>query len=77
MQFHHIMEKLQHHLFEVDPIQIEFKIGKKVTAEKRLERMFYQLPVDCFSASQQKQLDFFVKYNYEMKQFCESQGEER
>jgi|TARA_B110000285_G_scaffold230023_1_gene295850 hypothetical protein len=61
------MEKLSHHLFEVDPIQIEFKIGKPVTDGKRIQRMFYQLPVDCFSPSQQKLLDFFVKYNYEMK----------
>ena len=67
------MEKLSEHLFEVDPIEIEFAIGQfekegddgQNGAEGRIQRMFYRMPVDCFSPNQQNKLDFLVKCNYE------------
>jgi hypothetical protein len=39
------MEKLGDHLFEVDPVTIEVKIGEKASED------FYQIPVDSFSPS--------------------------
>lgn len=53
------MEKLGDHLFEVDPITIDFKIGENSSED------FYQLPVDSFSPSQSDLLNFFVELNYD------------
>ena len=53
IQFHQIMEKLSEHLFEVDPIEIDFTIGEFKQDEdqgnERIQRMLYRMPVDCFS----------------------------
>ena len=65
------MEKLNEHLFEVDPITFEFEIGKTnpaVGSIGSIQKRVYQVPVDCFSPSQQKLLDFLVKYNYEFSE---------
>ena len=52
IQFHQIMEKLQDHLFEVDPIVIEFEIGKESGEEGRnIQKKWYETQVDCFSSS--------------------------
>ena len=53
------MEKLGDHLFEVDPVTIEVKIGEKASED------FYQIPVDSFSPSQNDLLNFFAEYNYD------------
>lgn len=53
------MEKLSDHLFEVDPITIEFSIGEKPSEN------YYQIPVDSFSPSQNDLLNFFVEQNYD------------
>jgi hypothetical protein len=60
------MEKLGDHLFEVDPVVLEFKVGD--TAEERA----YRLPVDSISPSQGELLDFFVEQNYD---FAHSKAE--
>jgi hypothetical protein len=49
------MEKLNEHLFEVDPITFEFEIGKTNPAGGSIgsiQKRVYQVPVDCFSPSQ-------------------------
>ena len=53
--FHQLMEKLNEHLFEVDPITFEFEIGKTnpaVGSIGSIQKRVYQVPVDCFSPSQ-------------------------
>lgn len=66
IQFHQLMEKLKFHLFEVDPIVIEFQIGSQVPdSTKPVQEKWFQLPVECFSATQQKLIDFVAKFNYE------------
>lgn len=65
IQFHQLMEKLKNHLFDVDPITIEFEIGKEAQQEGSVQSKWFQLPVECFSESQQKLVDFIAKYNYE------------
>lgn len=66
IQFHQLMEKLKFHLFEVDPIVIEFEIGSpSPDASKQVLQKWFQLPVECFSATQQRLIDFVAKFNYE------------
>lgn len=64
IQFHQIMEKLSNHLFEVQPVVFEFMIGSQSDCGS-IQRRFFNLQVECFSESQQRQIDFLTKYNYE------------
>lgn len=73
IQFHQLMEKLKNHLFDVDPVQIEFEIGREAPEHGAVQSKWYQLPVECFSESQQKLVDFISKYNYE---FVDAKKEE-
>ncbi len=59
IQFHQIMEKLNNHLSEVDPIVFCFSVGRpqlfqssKYSAEKRFQRITHSIQVDCFSEVQ-------------------------
>jgi len=57
------MDKLSDHLLEVDPIVFECQIG--VPGSTAIQQMWYQLPVECFSKSQQQYVDFLANNNYE------------
>ena len=59
IQFHQIMSKLSQHLWEIEPITLEFEIDREEQFKK------YVLPVECFSESQSKFIDFIQKHNYE------------
>ena len=58
------MDKLSDHLFEVQPVVVEFMIGLD-SQHGSIQRRFFDLQVECFSESQQRYIDFLSKHNYE------------
>ena len=59
------MEKLCDHLFELEPLKIDFKIDP--TSVKRLKVSTYCLKVTAFSETPQKLLNFLADFNYQYR----------
>lgn len=56
------MAKLGEHLFELEPLKIEFTVDPE--SESRYSLKSFRLSVNSFSEMPKRQLDFLAKYNY-------------
>lgn len=65
IQFHQIMEKLSDHLFELEPLKIDFSIDP--SSAKRVHVATYFLKVTAFSDTPQKLLAFLADFNYQYR----------
>jgi len=72
IQFHQIMEKLNNHLSDIDPITIKLHIGGKELFESeqykaggKFQRFLHSIEVDVFSENQSKLVEFLTKNNAE------------
>lgn len=64
IEFNNLINRLKEHLFEVDPIELNFEILPK-KFQNAVQCFYYDLPVYIYSDSQREQIEFLLKANYE------------
>lgn len=65
MEFHNCVFKLKDHLFEVEPVELNFEVHSK-RGHESLTHLFYDMPVyEHHTSSHKEQIDFLINCNYD------------